>query len=242
MLAEWTGSYEALPPQISATTLEVEELIQTDAVRKRWKMLSHLPSGSSFRLCELDLTSILPPDVVARFDGELTQRAKKRALTAKRDAQRRQREEAAALMTVEDRQVGPSAAELAAMPRLHGVRATSEPMDVPGAAFTDSVAVDYNDTNQFPTPQSSSETSFAHITRMGFAATGPALGNGSPQAQGHSPTGRPAWGFRSSGQKPSTGSQKVADSATPGEMEVGTVVKKGKQKKLVLLSSSQRRY
>jgi hypothetical protein len=225
--------------------LEVEELIQNDAVRKRLKMLSNLPTSGIFRLCEIDTTGVLPPDAVARFDGELTQRARRRALTARRDAQRRQREEAAALLTVEDRQVGPSAAELAAMPLLRdGMRKTSEPVYVPCAANIDSEVVSYSDTNQFATPQSSGEpTSFAHITRMGFAATGPTLGNGSPQALGHSPTGRPAWGAWGSGQQPSTKSQKAADTTIPQrEAAIGTVVKKGKQKKLLLLSSSQRRY
>lgn len=48
------GSYEACPPQLRARLLEAEPLLQSDATRKRHKMLAHLPlTGAPWGLGDL---------------------------------------------------------------------------------------------------------------------------------------------------------------------------------------------
>lgn len=48
------GSYAQLPARISARLLEVEELVQREAVRRRHKFLSHLPlTGACARPAKL---------------------------------------------------------------------------------------------------------------------------------------------------------------------------------------------
>lgn len=51
--------------------LELEDVVQCDATRRRWRFLSHLPSTGSFKLAEVALTSLLPPEALAPFaEGE----------------------------------------------------------------------------------------------------------------------------------------------------------------------------
>lgn len=53
--------------RIQAPVIETELVVQSEATRRRWRFLSHLPLGGSFRLAELDLSQLLPPESLAPF-------------------------------------------------------------------------------------------------------------------------------------------------------------------------------
>lgn len=210
MLVDWAGSYSALPHEITARVLELEGVEQNEASRKRLKGVTHLPLGASYRICEIDLSEVLPPEALAPFEAELVQRAKRRVQQARQEARRSQRDAAkaaSAASAAAAASAGPSAAELAAMPRLGAAsqRAITDPMPVP-LAPPPSFPVDdlTNEELAFidegASPSSSlqdgaSGVSFARIARMGFAATGPALGEGAfPSGLGTGSSPPPVWG------------------------------------------------
>ncbi len=139
MLHHHYGAYAACPPMLRARVLEIDELSQTEAIRKKFKAtVSHLPltgaeSLSSvraqlllftrkpcmsfescagyFKLCELDMTHVLPADSLAPFAREVAQRAQWRVQAQQREAKRAKRD-AAAMLAAEAAQLGPGAAEL----------------------------------------------------------------------------------------------------------------------------------
>jgi hypothetical protein len=213
MLLESTGgSYTSLPHEIDALVLELEEIEQTEATRKRLKgCCGHLPLRLSFKLCEVDLREILPAEVLAPFEAELIHREKKRVQLAKLEARKTHREaikaksmEAAKAAAA----TGPTAAELAAMP-LPG--ASTEPVAVPRASVEefrgdeDEAGPSPSSSSSFPGGSSAGAgagISFARMAKMGFAATGPALGEG----LGSPPT--PPWGSNAavSGSSPGVAS------------------------------------
>mmetsp|Transcript_15034 Transcript_15034/g.32584 ORF Transcript_15034/g.32584 Transcript_15034/m.32584 type:complete len:348 (+) Transcript_15034:277-1320(+) len=109
------GSYETCPPTIKAQVLELEDMVQNEAIRKRYKFLSHLPLTGLFKLAEVDMGGLLPPESLAPFTEELTareRRRKKRAAEVRRQAA----QEAAQARAAEAAKRGPSLQELAAMP------------------------------------------------------------------------------------------------------------------------------
>ncbi|PNH10725.1 RING finger protein 10 [Tetrabaena socialis] len=293
------GSYDSFPPLITGRLLELEDVVQTEATRRRWRFLAHLPLSGAFRLCELALGELLPPEALAPFAEELAARDKRRR-RQRADERRQAAAEAAAVARAAAARVGPTADELAAMPSLGQMASAggggeleteeaSEPcgsnaggrqraasfglgteLRVPllglltsrhrclfssapvpaapptplpglvaaaGAAAT-ALAMEMQLTAaevaeslalQASLEDAAAEAagggggggggvSFAHITKMGYAATGPALGTSPPQyaygtaaAAGPPPAG--AWGARTAGG--SIGPAAVAAPAAP---------------------------
>jgi hypothetical protein len=285
MLLESTGySYTSLPHEIIASVLELEEIEQTESSRKRLSFCcGHLPLGGLFKLCEVDLSNILPPEALLPFEAELTQREKKRVQIAKLEARKNHREAAKAKTMAAAKAAaaeGPSLAELAAMP-LPG--ASSDPVPVPkrpseglpvveGEEEEGAAGASPSSTSSFPGGSSAggggagggsqAGISFARIAKMGFAATGPALGEGvgspsSPPWDGNAVTansggawpgsqspiaasstsgggGGGAWGNTNSN---ASGLSAQIDAALASSSGGG----KKKGKKIMLLSTSHRR-
>lgn len=81
--------------------------------------MSHLPLSGTFRLVELGLSGLLPPEALAPFAAEIQQRTKRRTQRAAAERRALAREAAAARASSAAQQ-GPSEAELRAMPALDG--------------------------------------------------------------------------------------------------------------------------
>ena len=213
-------------------------MVQTEAARKRLKVLSHLPLNGEFMLLEVDLEGILPPEAMAPFTEELAQRQRKRAQRAKREAQQLRREAAAALAAKAAAETGLSAAELRAMPR-------------PGAPLApedlfEEEAVEEGGAESAPAPQDG--VSFARIAALGFAATGPSLseaagGDQAPPAAAYPSLGasqpraaQGAWG------RPAATTVEARSAAPPLPQPDASKLKKGSKKGTLLFSTSNRRY
>ncbi|KAL4855576.1 RING finger protein 10 [Chlorella vulgaris] len=189
MLLARYGSYAACPATITAKVLEVEDVTQDESSRRRMRVLAHLPLTATFKLCEIDLTGLLPSEALAPFKDELAQREKRRAQRAKQDARRlKQERSAAAAAAAAAAATGLSAAELLAMPLPSASLAAAGPEadllpDEGAAASSAALAGEGGgggDAAAPPPPHPG--VSFARMARDGFAATGPSLGSPAAQA------------------------------------------------------------
>ncbi|CAK9202283.1 unnamed protein product [Sphagnum troendelagicum] len=77
-LLQHYGDYEALPSNLEAQVVELESVTQTDATRKRYRYLSHLPLTATFQLCEVDLSDMLPTEAFSPFAEEIRSRQLRR--------------------------------------------------------------------------------------------------------------------------------------------------------------------
>jgi hypothetical protein len=77
-LLQHYGDYEALPSNLEAQVVELESVTQTDATRKRYRYLSHLPLTATFQLCEVDLSDMLPSEAFSPFAEEIRSRQLRR--------------------------------------------------------------------------------------------------------------------------------------------------------------------
>lgn len=156
ILGTWKKNHVDIPEILEAPIVALETVFQTEAMRKRYKVLSHIPLTAPFKFCEVDLDKIVPRDVLSLFQDEIKQRRVKRINAAKQKAKKLIKEAEA---QKSDQHKAPTLEELLAMPRLRE-----------------------DDDDQISTmPVSSSPmerggVSFARIAKLGFAATGPALG------------------------------------------------------------------
>jgi len=67
-----------LPETLSGIVLEAERVQVTEESRKRLTLLRHLPLHSEVWLVEVDLSQLAPPEVLEKFQNELSKRADKR--------------------------------------------------------------------------------------------------------------------------------------------------------------------
>ncbi|EFJ45410.1 hypothetical protein VOLCADRAFT_105963 [Volvox carteri f. nagariensis] len=232
------GSYDSCPPVITARLLELEDVVQAEATRRRWRFLSHLPLAGAFKLCEVAMTDLLPQEALAPFADELAAREKRRR-RQRADERRQAAAEAAAAARAAAARLGPSAEELQAMPSLNqavglgaggaaaaaaiggsngGGGSGSGLIAAAGAAaaalareiqlspteVAESIALQASldeaaaaTASPGPPNGGGSGVSFAHITKMGFAATGPALGSSPPSGSIAAAVPSGAWGARS---------------------------------------------
>eukprot|EP00189_Rhodosorus_marinus_P008303 CAMPEP_0184754026 /NCGR_PEP_ID=MMETSP0315-20130426/44404_1 /TAXON_ID=101924 /ORGANISM="Rhodosorus marinus, Strain UTEX LB 2760" /LENGTH=677 /DNA_ID=CAMNT_0027233425 /DNA_START=463 /DNA_END=2496 /DNA_ORIENTATION=+ len=85
------ASFRDYPLVIEAKVLEIERYTMSEELRRRYRFLSHLPIGSEFGLCEMDLSSVLQeetleacgPDLAARKSSRINRR--KQALRERRN-------------------------------------------------------------------------------------------------------------------------------------------------------------
>ncbi|KAG2658708.1 hypothetical protein PVAP13_1KG296900 [Panicum virgatum] len=78
------GGSDMLPPRITGRILELETVTQSEAIRKRYRFLSHFSLTTTFQFCEIDLSDIVPPSSLAPFLDEIKKREKQRKRTAKK--------------------------------------------------------------------------------------------------------------------------------------------------------------
>lgn len=256
------GSYSRCPLTVRGKVLELVDVVQTYDTRKRWKSLSHLPLSGAFRLCELDMSEILPPEALEPFSHEIQQRERRRE-RMREEEERLAQEEAEAAKKLAAARQGPTAEELRAMPRLTG-------LDEEDLADSLALQESYDQAHLDGIPLGVSPpggVSFAKIAKLGYAATGPALGSSPVSVPGASPAPalQGAWVGRGSAGKstdagPSLAAQlvlaskdggstkgpegplgkaRVAAESPDGPCSVG---KQKGRKGMLVLSSSSRRY
>ncbi|MED6105927.1 hypothetical protein PIB30_000051 [Stylosanthes scabra] len=90
------GSYDMFPHRITGKILQMETVTQSEAMRRRYKFLSHFPLTTTFQLCEIDLSEMLPPEALAPFMDEIKKRAHQRKQLAKKERKEKFKAEAAA--------------------------------------------------------------------------------------------------------------------------------------------------
>lgn len=219
MLHRWKEGYQDLPGSIQACVLEVERFTQTEQMQKRLRVFSHIPVSATFYLCEVDLSDIIPSDVMAEFQDELLKRKEKRILAEKQRARLEKRERKK--KTAEKEQLP---FRIEDMPRL-----TGDSDDQGHDIFVD------EDTNDDVGPPG---INYAKIAELGFAATGPTLGGSTEMASASPSLGNaPAW--VSLGSSAST-EELQTDPPLPETAKPGSRKKKGT--KQLLFSTSQRQY
>ncbi|KAL5717347.1 hypothetical protein ACHQM5_010365 [Ranunculus cassubicifolius] len=222
-LLQHYGSYDLLPPRISGKILQLETVTQTEVMRRRYRYLSHFTLTTTFQLCEIDLSEILPSDALLPFMDEIKKRENHRKRITKKEHQERVKAEEVSLLH-----------DMPGLPSFgyYPVEKKSFSMD------------DFEALGSAPVPSTSPLTSemkrFSDVTRLGFAAAhdSPSLKNGeeSNHAEERGETSGPTKVVTMSFAN--IISQENRES--PKNMVVG---KKGKKQNRVLLSTAGgRRY
>ncbi|CAI0457695.1 unnamed protein product, partial [Linum tenue] len=226
------GSYEMLPDRINGKILQLEPMTQTEAMRRRYRYLSHFSLTTTVQLCEIDMSEILPPDALLPFMDEIKKREQQRKQQADRERKEKIKAEAA---------IG--AYDIPFVPRFE-----SSSYDVsPTFSMDDFEALGNSSSMSSSPPMAGDKLLFSNVTRLGYAA-----GYGSPglrieearaaQANNHMKEPAHEGGTRSQGT-PSFAN--VISRERTGEAPKGNegAGKKGKKANRVLLSTAGgRRY
>ncbi|XP_043724657.1 RING finger protein 10 isoform X2 [Telopea speciosissima] len=96
-LLHYYGGYDLLPSRISGRILQLENVTQSEAIRRRYRYLSHFSLTTTFQLCEIDLSEMLPLDALSPFKDEIRKRENQRKRLAKKELQEKVKAEAAAI-------------------------------------------------------------------------------------------------------------------------------------------------
>ncbi|KAK1281577.1 hypothetical protein QJS10_CPB22g00483 [Acorus calamus] len=96
-LLHYYGSYDLLPPRIGGKILQLETVTQSGSMRKRYRFLSHFSLTTTFQLCEIDLSEILPPDALSPFIEEIRRRENQRKQVAEKELEEKAKADAAAM-------------------------------------------------------------------------------------------------------------------------------------------------
>ncbi|ESW33615.1 hypothetical protein PHAVU_001G084800 [Phaseolus vulgaris] len=147
------GSYDMLPHRINGRILQLETVTQSEAMRRRYRFLSHFPLTTTFQLCEVDLSELLPPEALTPFMDEIKKRANQRKQLAKKERKEKIRAEAT---------------DTYSLPISLSSRFTSHD-DPPTFSMDDFEALG-NSTVSSSTPVAGEKKSFSNVTRLGFAA------------------------------------------------------------------------
>lgn len=172
---------------------QLQTFRQSDATRKRFKALAHLPTATTFALAELDLSAIVSAEVISHFSEDIGRR--------KKDRQRRKAEE--------ERAARADAARCERERRKHGKSALAIELDMLRLTPAErerrreqllADAPDVQVSGEWADQWQQRETerqqleapSFARMVEEGFGASGPVVQATSPSWGGRSPPS-PAW-------------------------------------------------
>ncbi|KAG2301565.1 hypothetical protein Bca52824_030216 [Brassica carinata] len=226
------GSNDFLPTRVSGKIVEMETVTQSEAIRRRYRFLSHFSLTTTFQICEIDMRESLPPEAFAPFMDEIKKREKQRKERARKERKDKIKAEVAA------------AAELAPLMASSGQFYYG---DDPSFSLDDFEALG----NSSPVVSSSPPTigersSFSHVTRLGFAA-----GHDSPNLNNEPTTNVQSSSSSSEVANATTGARNTnttsfasVTSRTPTTpVAIKEPGKRGKKQSRVLLSTtSVRRY
>ena len=90
ILCQNYGSLENCPPVIQAEVLQMDWVSMSDAWRKRFKYLQHLPLTCEFRLIEIDFqkSHLVSPETYKQYQMQIESRAKERNRRLREEAKR----------------------------------------------------------------------------------------------------------------------------------------------------------
>nr|XP_043607453.1 RING finger protein 10 [Erigeron canadensis] len=215
------GSYDRLPQRVSGKILQLDSITQSEAMRRRYRYLSHFSLTTTFQLCEIDLTGVLPPSSLSPFEDELKSREKQRKRVARKEQQEKVKAEAAAA------NYGPVAFDSQASYDY-----------APAFSLDDFEALGSSSVTSSSPPSAVERPLFSNVARLGFAAAhdSPTLRVEEPQMSSGSSPAVPSGGMPSFAN--------IISRAKPVEPKATTEIgKKGKKANKVLLSTSGgRRY
>ncbi|OMO85542.1 Zinc finger, RING-type [Corchorus capsularis] len=149
------GSYDSLPHRMSGRILELETITQSEAVRKRYRYLSHFSLTTTFQLCEIDLSGVLPPDALLPFMDEIKKREKQRKQLARKDRKEKIRAEVEAAAQI--------------TPMISGFGRSSYE-NSPTFSMDDFEALGSSAVMSSSPPVTGERRLFSSVTRLGFAA------------------------------------------------------------------------
>ncbi|KAK9117707.1 hypothetical protein Sjap_016654 [Stephania japonica] len=152
-LLNYYGSYDLLPPRINGEIVQLESVIQSEAMRRRYRYLSHLPLTTTFQLCEIDIGKILPRDALSPFMEEIKKREAGRKRLAKKELKEKTKAEAAVVNSMP-------------IPSNSG----SSPYISATLSMDDFEALGNAPLSSTSPPTSSERKLFSDVTRLGFAA------------------------------------------------------------------------
>ncbi|KAF3631600.1 putative lysosomal alpha-mannosidase-like isoform X1, partial [Capsicum annuum] len=93
-LLHYYGGYDSLPNRISGKILQMESVTQSEAMRRRYRFLSHFSLTTTFQLCEIDISKMLPMDALSPFMEEIKSREKQRKWLARKERREQVKAEA----------------------------------------------------------------------------------------------------------------------------------------------------
>ncbi|KAJ7976299.1 RING finger protein 10 [Quillaja saponaria] len=152
-LLHYYGSCDMLPRRISGRILQLETITQSEVMRRRYRFLSHFSLTTTFQLCEIDMSEILPFDALGPFMDEIKKREKQRKQLAKKERKEKMKAEAANTHFV---------------PILSAYTPSSHD-DPPTFSMDDFEALGNSATTTSP-PVVGERKLFSNVTRHGFAA------------------------------------------------------------------------
>jgi len=157
------GSHNLLPSRIGGKILQLETFTQSEVIRKRFRYLSHFPLTTTFQLCEIDLSDLLPASAFFPFTDEIEKRNAERRRRRKQEARAKRVDSA---VTVQARPV---------LPEFTYVSTDDKP---PSSA--DFEALGEPKSASVSSPVLNERKLFSHVTRLGLAAgyDSPALKEG----------------------------------------------------------------
>ncbi|KAH7577126.1 hypothetical protein JRO89_XS01G0209200 [Xanthoceras sorbifolium] len=227
------GSYDTLPHRIIGRILQLETVTQSEAMRRRYRYLSHFSLTTSFQLCEIDLSEILPPDALVPFMDEIKKREKQRKQLAKKDQKEKMKAEAALVHSV---------------PIVSSFGHTFHD-DTPAFSMDDFEALGSSPVISSSPPNVGGRRLFSNVTRLGFAAghDSPALKSEDANASHNTEVSNGSSGISGSRNSGATSFANVISKAKSGENaetpKTNEMGKKGKKPNRVLLSTAGgRRY
>ncbi|KAG4927434.1 hypothetical protein JHK82_053207 [Glycine max] len=147
------GSYDMLPHRISGRILQLESVTQSEAIRRRYRFLSHFPLTTTFQLCEVDLSEMLPPEAFSPFMDEIKKRANQRKQLARKEKKEKIMAEATAAYSLP-------------ISLSHQFTSRNDP---PTFSMDDFEALGNSTISSSP-PLAGERKSFSNVTRLGFAA------------------------------------------------------------------------
>ncbi|KAK9108610.1 hypothetical protein Syun_024621 [Stephania yunnanensis] len=152
-LLNYYGSYDLLPQRINGEIVQLETVVQSEPMRRRYRYLSHLPLTTTFQLCEIDIGKILPRNVLSPFMEEIKKREAERKRLAKKELKEKAKAEAAVMNSI------PIPSNSGSSPYINAT-----------LSMDDFGALGNAPLSSTSPPTSSERKLFSDVTRLGFAA------------------------------------------------------------------------
>lgn len=226
------GSYERLPDRISGKILELETVTQSEAMRRRYRFISHFSLTTTFQLCEINVGDILPAESLYPFMAEIKNRERQRKQLARKELKDKIKAEAAG-------------SQFVPIPYYASDSTPSFSMDDFEALGSSSVASSGSSTTTI-----GERLSFSSVARLGFAAAHDSPGLKTEEIQtapkidpSQDSSSAIATGWKNNGTTFANVTSRPKHDPDTAGTKVNEVGKKGKKQSRVLLSTSGgRRY